>query len=209
VKLIRTAAARLVVFPELSLSGYHFDVAPIDPADAILSPMIAACAETDSIALVGAPVSAADGRACIGVFRVDGVGASVAYRKVYLGGSEPSSFEPGDGPRVIVVDGWRVGLAVCKDTGVPQHAEETARLGMDVYAAGVLDHAHELPIQEERALRIANMYGVWVATASFAGSTGEGYDDAAGASRIWSPAGNVTARAGTAPGEFARAIIRR
>jgi hypothetical protein len=43
--------------------------------------------------------------------------------------------------------------------------------------------------------------------ASFAGPTGGGYDRTAGTSTIWSPSGSVLARAGTEPGDLARATI--
>jgi predicted amidohydrolase len=105
----------------------------------------------------------------------------------------------------VEVDGWRIGLAVCKDTGIPQHAAETAALGIDVYAAGVLEHEEDAAVPEERARRIAAEHGVWVAIASFAGGTGGGYARAAGRSGIWSPASVPVARAGPEPGAFARA----
>jgi predicted amidohydrolase len=100
------AGARVVVFPELSLTGYELDAAPVDPGDERLQPLIQACADTGATAIVGAPVSdnsnkSADnsknndnsktirkgkaGRDFIGVLAIDGHGASVAYRKMWLG----------------------------------------------------------------------------------------------------------------------------
>jgi predicted amidohydrolase len=105
------------------------------------------------------------------------------------------------------VDGWRLGLAICKDTGVPQHAADTAALGMDAYLAAVLEHAEDAGVPEERAVRIAREHGVWVAVASFAGSTGGGYGRAAGGSGIWGPDGTVLARAGSRAGEVTTAWI--
>jgi predicted amidohydrolase len=32
---------------------------------------------------------------------------------------------------VLKVEGWRLGLAICKDIGIPQHASDTAALGID------------------------------------------------------------------------------
>jgi predicted amidohydrolase len=54
--LVLRADARLVVFPELSLTGYELDADPVSPGDPALAPLVAACAETESVALVGAPV---------------------------------------------------------------------------------------------------------------------------------------------------------
>jgi len=200
---IRAANARVVVFPELSLTGYELAAPVVSFGE--LTPIVEACAATGSLALVGAPV---DGP-CIGVLAVDGSGARVAYRKVNLGGAEPGFFVPGPAPAVLEVDGWRLGLAVCKDTGVPQHAAATAALGMDAYLAGAVDHRQESVVQQQRAERIAAEHGVFVAFASFAGPTGGGYDETAGRSGIWSPAGALLERAGPEPGGLARATLEQ
>ena len=163
--------------------------------------------EAGSLALVGAPVQGEEGRVHIGMLAIDGAGATVAYRKMWLGGAEPERFSPGSAPTVLEVDGWRLGLAICKDTGIPQHAADTAALGIDAYVAGVLESADDVAVPETRARRVAADHHVWVATASFAGSTGGGYDQAAGCSGIWSPDGVEVARAGPETGAIARATL--
>jgi predicted amidohydrolase len=204
---IRAAGARVVVFPELSLTGYELDAPAIAPDDPRLMPLVEACAETGSLALVGAPVEGAAGRPHIGMLAVDGTGASVVYRKMWLGPAEAVRFTPGDEPTVLEVDGWRLGLAVCKDTGIPQHASDTAARGIDVYVAGVLETADDAAVPDERARRVAADHHVWVATASFAGSTGGGYDRAAGGSGVWAPDGVAITRAGPETGGIARATL--
>ncbi|WP_422773345.1 nitrilase-related carbon-nitrogen hydrolase [Plantactinospora sp. WMMC1484] len=204
---VRAAGARVVVFPELSLTGYELDAAPVDADDSRLAPIVAACAETGALALAGAPVPGGGGRRHIGILAVDGTGARVAYRKMWLGGAEPEHFAPGPAPAVVEVAGWRLGLAVCKDTGVPRHAADTAALGIDAYVAGAVDSASEWHVQEERARRTAAAHRVWVATASFAGPTGGGFADTAGRSRIWNPDGIVVAEAGPEPGALVRATL--
>jgi predicted amidohydrolase len=204
---VRAAGARVVVFPELSLTGYELDAPAITAADPRLGPIIAACAETGSLALVGAPVQGEAGRSHIAMVAVDGNGATVAYRKLWLGTIEAQRFTPGDEPSVLHVDGWRLGLAICKDTGIRQHASDTAALGIDVYVAGVLESAEDAVIQDERAHRIATEHQVWVAVASFAGSTGGGYDRAAGRSALWGPDGVVIAQAGPETGAIVRATL--
>lgn len=201
--LVRRAGARVVVFPELSLTGYELDAPAVAPDDPRLAPLVEACGDAGSVALVGAPVPGPH----IGMLAVDGTGARVAYRKMWLGGAEPEHFTPGAKPAVLDVDGWRLGLAICKDTGVPQHADDTAALGIDAYVAGILESAPDMARQEDRARRVVTDHRVWVAVASFAGSTGGGYPDAAGRSGIWAPDGVVVARAGTGTGEFVTAAL--
>jgi predicted amidohydrolase len=198
---VRAAGARVVVFPELSLTGYELDAPPVAADDPRLDPIVEACTETGSLALVGAPVAGPH----IAILAVDGTGTTVAYRKMWLGGDEPTRFTPGAEPAVLPVDGWRLGLAICKDTGVPRHAAETAALGIDGYVAGVLETVEDTSVVEERARRVATDHRVWVAVASFAGSTGGGFRRAAGRSGIWAPDGRVLARLGSQPGAIARA----
>jgi predicted amidohydrolase len=69
---IRAAGARLVVFPELSVTGYELDADPVSLE--ALDEIVAACSETDSIALVGAPIAGDR----IATLRVQASGVDVA-----------------------------------------------------------------------------------------------------------------------------------
>ena len=115
--------------------------------------------------------------------------------------------QAGDFDVAIQVDGWRIGLGICKDTGVDQHIAGTAALNIDVYLAGLVHLPEELDVQEERGIRIARICGAYVAFASFAGPTGGGYERTAGVSSIWAPDGTPLARAGSEPGGVARATL--
>ena len=127
----------------------------------------------------------------------------MAYHKSHLGGDERDRFNAGDGPTVMSVDGWRLGMGICKDTGVSEHTTATAQLGVDVYVAGLVHRPEEFEVQDARGRRIAAACRSYVAFASFAGPTGGGYDATAGQSTIWSPDGRVLARASDMPGEIA------
>jgi predicted amidohydrolase len=203
---IHSAGARVVVFPELSLTGYELDAPAITVEDPRLAPIVEACADTGSVVLVGAPLQGNAGQAHIAMLAIEASGASVAYRKQWVDSTE-SRFAPGSQPTVIEVGGWRLGLAICKDTGIPQHAADTAALGMEAYVGGIVMSADEAPLLEERARRIAADHRVWVALASFAGSTGGGYNHAAGHSGIWRSDGVMIAQAGPETGAIARATL--
>ena len=204
---VRAAGTRVVVFPELSLTGYELDASAITVGDPRLAPILDACAETGATALVGAPVQGEAGRPHIAMLAVDDGGVTVAYRKMHLGGDEPDRYAAGAAPAVLEVAGWRLGLAICKDTGVDGHAADTAALGIDAYVAGTVKLPEESALQDSRAERVAVEQGIWVAVASFAGSTGGGFAPAAGRSGIWAPGGRLVARTGAGPGELARAEL--
>jgi predicted amidohydrolase len=195
-ELIRAAGARLITFPELSLTGYELENAPSITVDSpVLQPIVDACARSRSTALVGAPIGQG-GAHHIAMLAVNGSGAKIAYRKMWLGGEEARFFAPGDQPAVLDLNGSRFGLAICKDTGTPRHAVDTAALGMDCYVAGTVMFPDEKAELTRRAQRIAASFGVYVAFASFAGPTGSGYGQTAGCSGIWDRRGVLVATAG-------------
>jgi predicted amidohydrolase len=205
--VVAEADARVVVFPELSLTGYSIDAEPLEPTDARLAPIVTACEASGSIAIVGAPVAGGHDDVFIAMLLVDGAGASVAYRKMWLGGDEPTRFTAGRESSVVDVDGWRLGLAICKDTRIAEHAAAVGALGMDVYVGGVCESAADHGEPERRARLVADRFGVWVAFASFAGPTGGGFDTTAGRSVIWRPDSTAAAQLDDRPGRIGRARI--
>ncbi len=192
---IRSSKARLVVFPELSLTGYELDSALVALDSPALDEIARACRETGSLGLTGAPIHGP----YIATLSQSGTATSVLYRKSFLGDDESGRFLPGPGPVVFELDGWRIGVGICKDTGIPQHLEATGSLGIDLYVAGLVHHAHELEEQDVRARRMAELSGCYVAFASFAGPTGGGFLQTAGHSAIYSREGSILARAGPEP----------
>ncbi len=206
-EVVRDAQAQVVVFPELSLTGYELAAPAVSPDDPVLEPLVDACRAAGAVALAGAPVQDGD-RAFIAMLRVDADGVRVTYRKSWLGGREADRFAPGDGPAVIDLDGWRIGLGICKDTGSARHVAGVAALEVDAYLAGLVHLPAELPEQEARAVVIARALGAYVVFASFAGPTGDVFSETAGCSAIYSPLGLAVSRAGPGVGEVARATLR-
>ena len=103
-RAVRLARTRGVVFPELSLTGYEIEAAAVDPGDRALEPIVRACRENGSVALVGAPVSGRGDQVFIAMLAVDPTGVRVLYRKRWLGGDEGTRFTPGDEPTVFEVE---------------------------------------------------------------------------------------------------------
>ncbi|MFD5461365.1 carbon-nitrogen hydrolase family protein [Kitasatospora sp. NPDC127059] len=207
---VREAGTRLVVFPELSLTGYDLTAPAVDTADPRLAPLVEACAATGALALVGAPVVEADGCESIATLAVTGEGAAVVYRKMRLHGPELDRFAPGEKPFVLELDGLRLGLAVCADAADPTHAEETAALGIDAYVASTLYGPG--PAQAERLAEHLRertaAHRVWGVLSTSAGASGE-FPDTSGCSGVWAPDGTVVGQLGSEPGGLLRAELRR
>ncbi|MEC3917917.1 carbon-nitrogen hydrolase family protein [Nocardia sp. CDC160] len=203
VNAIDAAGARVVVFPELSLTGYALDATPIDIADSRFEPIVAACKRSGSIALVGAPVREGD-HTYIAMLAVDDKGVRVAYRKTNLFPTEVDHYAVGPGPVVLPVDGWQLGLAICYDTYIESHASDTVALGIDVYVAGVVDYGPLMPLPE-RAAKIASQHQIPVAIANSIGPNG-GYESTGG-SGIWAADGTALALADELPNAVAVTVL--
>lgn len=202
---VRASGARLVVFPELSLTGYTMDAPLIDPADPTLAPLVQACAESDAVALVGAPF-VWQGAERIGILVVTAEGVRPGYAKMCLGDDEPERFVAGPRPSVITVDEWRIGLGVCKDTRILEHLRETRDEGVDLYVAGLVHRPDELKEFTSRARRIAEKMHVPVVFAGFAGFSGA-FGPTSGGSGIWDASGEPLAQAGPEAGAVVSADL--
>lgn len=137
-----------------------------------------------------------------------GDGVTVAYRKMWLHGAEFDRFSPGDKPVVVTVDGWRLGLAICYDAAVPQHAADSAALGIDAYVASTLYG----PGTDSAARRDAHMreraavHRIWVVLATAAGPSGS-FAQTSGGSGIWGRNGELVAQAGCNAGEMTATLL--
>ncbi|MDG4826315.1 carbon-nitrogen hydrolase family protein [Asanoa sp. WMMD1127] len=193
--LVRRAAdagAALLVLPELFLTGYELagiraHAAAVPDA---LEPLAKACAETGTAAVVGAPV-VADGLAYISALVVDRSGSVAGrYDKQCPTATERvAGVSAGAGGCTVELDGWRLGLGICADTGFPEHARAAALDDCHAYVVGAffgpglsaVRRATQLPA---RALD-NTMYAVLA-----------DYPGPAGGSAIWNPDGTLLTDAG-------------
>jgi predicted amidohydrolase len=205
-RLIAEAAADVCVFPELSLTGYELDpLSPITEEDRRLDPIRRACRADEVYALVGAPLSTPDGP-LIATLVVGPTGEVLGhYGKKHLHGVEEDLFVAGDHHVLLEVDGLRLGLAVCYDAAVPEHAEAVREGGADVYLVSALYAEGSEQRLVDQATAAAHL-GMWVVLAQFTGRTGP--YETFGGSGVWRPGGAVEARLGREPG-IARATVER
>lgn len=206
--VVQAAGARVVVFPELSLTGYDLAAPGMAVDDSRLDPIRAACGSAGAIALVGAPVREDDGREYIATLAVTGESTTVVYRKMHLHGEEVHRFTPGEKPEVLEIDGWRLGLAICFDAAVPQHAADTAALTIDAYVASTLYEAGQAARRDRHMRDRAATHGVWVVLSTAAGPSGE-YRQTSGGSGVWAPDGRLLAQAGPEPDAVVTTTLHR
>ena len=189
------AGVSVLVFPELSVTGYEPDLAAalaFDPNDGRLRPLRDHAVACGLTAVVGAPVRAG-GKPFIGAFVLSASGAMSTYLKMHLGSSEGPFFIAGDAPLVIRSEGHSVGVAVCADTSRPSHPRTYVELGAGIYAAGVFFDAEWYPEDAPRFQRYAEELGLLTVMANHGASTGT--LTAVGKSAIWAPGGALLAQA--------------
>lgn len=197
------AGADLVVFPELTLTGYRLDLLDEDRSwirvdDPRLDRLRDRCRSCAVTAVISAAHRTIDGRALLAAISVDPAGDVGFHGKQHLHGLERQRFEPGSTTPLVVVHGWRVALAVCFDAAVPLHAQRAADAGADVYAVASfygIDQLERMAIHMAARAMDHRMYAV---AANFAP---HGHaPDACGGSGVWGPDGRCLERLATGTG---------
>ncbi len=195
------AGARLLVTPEMSLTGYAIGAGQVaelaEPVPGPLTDRVAAIAAEHGLAIaVGLPVRTAAGVANT-VVVVDSDGSLLAgYAKAHLYGDvDRDAFVPGDvGVVQFRLDGVVVGLLVCYDVEFPEAVRAHALAGTEllVVPTGLMDpYGHVGTV-----LVPARAYEsqVFLAYANRTGAEGEFVY--CGASCVIAPDGTELARAG-------------
>ncbi|WP_230681695.1 carbon-nitrogen hydrolase family protein, partial [Paracidovorax cattleyae] len=190
---------RLLVFPELSLTGYDLPGLAgwaAHPGGALFAPLREAAYRHGTALVVGAaaPPLGGTGRPGIGAFIFRPDGSTHIYRKRHLHPGEEVHAEPGtEEAQVHPFEGLPVAMAVCADISHASHAEAAARAGAALYAAGMVissgGHAHDTTCAQGHAQRC----GMAVLLANHGAPTG-GYD-CVGRSAFWAPGGQRMAEA--------------
>ena len=172
----------LLVFPELSLTGYEGQDAAtlaIDPQDAVLQPLRDLARELGVTAVVGMPIRLEGSDAVlIGALVLGADGSLGVYSKQHLHTGEELVFAPGFGGPTLNIGGDVVALAVCADFTHASHAAAAADQGARLYA-----------VDTAILQGYARQHSMAVLMANHGGLTG-GWQSA-GRSGIWSEEGSL------------------
>ena len=185
----------VIIFPELSLTGYEPEIAKesiVDNNDERLSPLKKFSENNNITIIVGAPVLCRNGKPYIGSLIIDSENPSV-YLKRHLHPGEEEYFSAGDKEScVIQKKEEKIGIAICADVNHISHAEEAAKNGAKIYAAGVLmmDGYYEAINQLQH---YARKYSMAVVMANYNSPTGGHIP--AGKSAVCDNKGNLLASA--------------
>lgn len=186
----------VIVFPELSLTGYEPDLAKklvFADKDRRLVPFQELAVKHNITIIVGAPVVGLGEKPQIGSFVISPDSPVFHYSKMHLHPGEDIYFEPGKTERVFQCQGQILGLAICADTGKPEHAQITSQAGATIYLSSVLITASGYDADTDRLKSYTKAHGMAVFMANFCGMSG-GWN-AIGKSAIWGEDGLMLSQA--------------
>ena len=194
----------LLVFPELSLTGYELDLAgelAFSEQDPRLRPLIEA-SQTHAMTLVaGAPVRVGS-KLHIGAFIIGADGSLDLYTKQRLGAFSPeagrgnvvpppeaSVFVVGDRNPLFTFDGRLAAVAICADIGRPAHAQAAADRGARIYLASMFVIPDDLRSDTAKLHAYATQHSMTVVFANYGAPSGG--LPSGGSSAIWSERGEL------------------
>lgn len=187
----------MVVFPELSLTGYERILAAelaLHTDSPQLHPLQAAADKFNIAILAGCPIASNESRPYIGTFIVTPNQPIAVYKKRFVHSDEDPYFVSGNDTIVITQKDSRVGIAICADIHNDKHPADVAAVGADIYAAGVAI----TPSAIQRALTAmaghAAKHNLLAVISNYSERTGD--FDIGGQSAIWDKSGKLLAKAG-------------
>ncbi|EKT4540154.1 carbon-nitrogen hydrolase family protein [Pseudomonas plecoglossicida] len=185
--------AELVVFPELSLTGYEPSVArqsALPVTSARLDPLQAACDRLGITVAVGLPLPTPDGiRIGMPVFCPDA--PRQAYAKQRLHDDELPYFTPGHQALLLEVGEHRVAPAICYESMFMAHAAVARERGADLYLVSVAKTAKGIREGYAHYPEVARELGMPVLMANCVGPADTFIG--AGGSAAWDSQGHLLA----------------
>ncbi|MEV7724054.1 carbon-nitrogen hydrolase family protein [Streptomyces sp. NPDC087917] len=200
----REEGAELVVFPELTLTGYELDAVARDPGlwvDGADDPRLDPLRSAGTATAVNVALRTHGPLPAIATLVYDANGAHLTtYAKQHLYRHEGDVFAPGSADGRFELDGLRFSLGICFDNHFPDLARRAAADGCRVHLASSLYGTGD-GVAERAAIHpgIAAGHGLYVVLANHVGPAGPW--TGCGGSAVWAPGATLLAEAdGHTPG---------
>ena len=181
----------LVVFPELSVTGYEPELAKelaTDPDDGRLDDFQRMSDAKRVTIGVGVPTKN-NGGVSISMVLFQPHKARQTYSKKYLHSDEEPFFTGGQSTVDLICDGAKIALAICYELSVPEHAEDAFKRGARVYIASAAKTAVGVEKAVERLSEIAAKYSMTVLMSNCIGRCDN--FESAGRSSAWNDKGSL------------------
>lgn len=158
--IARAAAAQasMIIFPELSLTGYEPTLAralAFRQDDQRLNVFQQLSDHHQIVIGVGMPTQQEAG-VCISLVLFQPSAARRVYSKKYLHSDEEPYFVQGENFSVMEVNGVRIAYAICYELSIAEHAQTAMADGAEIYLASVAKSASGVANAHQRLATIAN-----------------------------------------------------
>lgn len=166
-----TSGTELLIFPELSLTGYEPTLASalaIDLHDARLDLIQTFCDQHGMSVGAGAPIQTGPGIG-IGMIMFHPHQPRWVYTKKYLHADEEPFFVPGHHERETFYEYPRMAPAICYELSVPAHRQRAVQLRADVYLVSVAKTIPGMATASETLTAFARENRIWVLVANAVG----------------------------------------
>ena len=194
-RLIQMASdygAELIVFPEMSISGYEREKAAslaFTPKDARIEPLISLAVEKKITIIAGAPIKVGT-EMFIGEFILQPDGSVLIYTKQFLHPGEEeyytSSFD--FNPKINLAN-ERISFSICADIDHPLHAENAKRADATLYISSLFFSPQGIPSAHKALSGYAKKHAMNVLMSNFSGETWG--KPSGGRSAFWSNNGHL------------------
>ncbi len=184
--------AQLVVFPELSLTGYEPELAnqlAMNLHDHQLDTFQKISDEHNMIIGAGLPLRNDKG-ICIAMALFEPGHTRKAYSKKYLHTDEEPFFVPGNDS--VGLSSNRIALAICYELSVPQHSVDAHKRGDEIYIASAAKSVSAMNKTIQTLSETAKKYSMTVLFSNCVGISG-GFE-CGGKSSIWNSRGILLAQ---------------
>jgi predicted amidohydrolase len=194
-KLIKLAAkngADLVLFPELSITGYEREKAKeliFEENDSRLNELRKLSIKNQIIVIAGAPIRI-DHDLYIGAFIIKPDDTVSIYTKQFLHTGEDIFYQSSfDYNPVIEIKNERISLAICADINNPKHPENAKKKDISIYLAGIFFEPDDMVRAYKTLSSYAEKYSMNVLMSNY---TGQSWGlDGGGKSGFWDYSGNL------------------
>ena len=195
VKLAAANGAQLIVFPELSITGYEREDAAdlaFSENDTRLNHLKKLATEHKITIIAGAPIRI-ESNLFLGEFCISPNNAVSIYTKQFLHTGEDVYYQPSFNYNpMLEIENERISCAICADIDNPKHPENASKKNSSTYIASIFFSPNGIPQAHQSLQNYASQYQMNVLMANFGGDS---YGcPSGGRSAFWNNKGELIAQ---------------
>jgi len=183
--------ADLVIFPELSITGYEPTLAKelaTTSEDKRFDVFQTKSNQNDIVIAIGAPLLN-QGDICIGMIVFQPQEKRTTYLKKHLFHTEQEFFKSGHSATNLIIKDINVGLAICYELSVAEHQKNAYDNGAEIYIASVVESIEGLDKSIIKMSKTASNYSMIALMSNCIGVSGK--YECGGKSSIWNQEGKL------------------